>query len=107
MYNFTDVKVPIAMYYTVNDIFTGVATAKQVIAEFKLDSADYEIVDGLRMSHHDTLWGWDARCWIYNSLIARLDSIEEGRGAEKIQYYQTTVPRYVSQLELDDGCKRG
>lgn len=99
--------MPIALYYTANDIFTGVETAKQVIAQFKLNTSDYEIVDGLRMSHHDTLWGWDARCWIYNSVLARLDSIEDDRGPEKIRYFQTTVPQYVSQLQLEDGCKRG
>ena len=94
------------MYYTMNDIFTGVTTAKKVISEFKLSSADYEIVDGMRMSHHDTLWGWDARCWIYDSVVARLDSIEEGRGPAKAQYFQVTVPQYIATLNLENGCRR-
>ena len=94
------------MYYTQNDIFTGVETAKEVIAKLKLNASDYEILDGLRMSHHDTLWGWDARCWIYDSLVARLDGIEEGRGALKAQYYRETVPQYVSTLQLENGCKK-
>lgn len=94
------------MYYTANDIFTGVQTAKRVIADFKLNPADYEIIDGLRMSHHDTLWGWDARCWIYDAVIARLDSFEEGRESLRAEYFATSVPQHVTRLQLENGCKR-
>ncbi|OQR66889.1 lipase 1-like [Tropilaelaps mercedesae] len=93
------------MYYTRNDIFTGIATAYKVLAELNVPQSNYRIIDGNRLSHFDTLWGWDARCWIYNHLLARLETLELQRADKALRYYRSrTVPQFQKGLEFEDGC---
>lgn len=104
-YDFTNIKVPLAMYFVKNDVFTGMDTTKRLISELKLKRQDYKIIDGHSLSHQDVLWASDARCWIYDSVIARLDNIEKGRGPARSNYFTNTVPRYLDSLQLEHNCE--
>ena len=86
-----------------NDVFTGVHTARKVIAE--LNATDYTFVDGNKMNHYDSVAAFDTRCYTTNAILLRFQKLENDRDDEHIQYREK-VDTFVRNLPFEDGCPR-
>lgn len=100
-YNFHDVGVDYSVYFTTNDMFTGVGTAARVIDDLQIDPENYKFIEDL--SHLDVVWGWDSRCEVYDHVIERFNRIEMTRGREKAAYRRRAA-NFVANLGLMNSC---
>ncbi|XP_003743442.2 gastric triacylglycerol lipase [Galendromus occidentalis] len=102
-YNFSDVTVPVQYYFTKNDKYFGVATAQSLIKDLGIKDSDYKMIDGNGLEHHDTVWGWDARCYVYDHLLDRLDALESSRSLIR-KVFRQRMSRSAKSLPFEDGC---
>ena len=86
-----------------NDIFTGVHTARKVIAE--LNATDYTFVDGNKMNHFDSIVAFDSRCYTTNAILSRFKKLEDDRDDAHKQY-RAKVDAFIKNLPFEDGCPR-
>ena len=104
-YNFANITVPVQAYFTRNDKYVGVATAMSVVKELGLKESDYLMIEGNKLEHHDVVWGWDARCWVYDHLLERMERIESSRSEERL-YHRRNMKAYVKCLPFENACRK-
>lgn len=100
-YDFGAIRVPFSLFYTENDIFTGVATAREVIAD--LNATDYKIADADRMTHSDAILGLLVRCYYLDDILRKFERLENARDDEH-RAYRRKVDDFVQSLPFEDGC---
>lgn len=119
-YNLSDIRVHMQIYFSSDDLVTGPKVTKQILKIFKPD--DYHIIKNKLLSHQDTLWAWDGRCYIYDDLIDSFDRLELQRAGftphnipdemrrlsdnkkRRIEYRLKNVPRFIDSLQFQRTC---
>lgn len=125
-YNLTDIRVPMALYVTTDDIFAGVETSEEFVARFRPDL--YRLIEDDLMTHIDSHWGWDARCSIHDNIVSRFDRSELRRavlaegafedpndlkfssgnssasGMRRLRYRKQRVPEFLETLPFEKAC---
>lgn len=51
----------------------------------------------------DIMWGWDARCWVYDDLISEFDTIEFRRDTDRWEY-RGRMQDYQEELPYGKPC---
>lgn len=100
-YNFSDVRVNYRLWYSDNDAFTGLNTAKKIIKELNLGKENYRLLQNY--THSDFVWAWNARCHIYDDIVKNFDGIERQRGEKRVAY-RDRVEKHVEGLDFANGC---
>ena len=90
------------MYYTDNDVFTGIDTAFEVLEE--MHPVYVKIIQNTRFSHQDSLSGWDARCFMYNDIIKEFDAVDVTREWQRKKYREQIVKRHLATLKFEENC---
>lgn len=46
----------------------------------------YRIIKSPTLGHHDLVWGFDTRCYVYDDMIRYIERLEGMRGAARLEY---------------------
>lgn len=105
-----------------DDAFAGTGTIKELIKRLNLSDSEYFLIEDSQFSHHDSNWGWDARCFIYDKIVDLFDRQELERAKsnqnntstsslrtnkQRLDYRSVTVPKFLEELSLQNNCLNG
>lgn len=90
------------MYIVPRDKYFGMKTAMALVKELRLEEDDerrgFKVLDSLKMEHHDVVWGYTARCYVYNNLERWFHTRLEENMEEKYYNYRRDAKENAKNL---------
>lgn len=97
------------MYFAKKDNYFGPETAMELVRELGLRRSrnpyhTYVLLESETLEHHDVVWGFDARCTVYDDLLGWFEDIESNR-CSKRRNFRRRMKQYAARLPFDKPCR--